>query len=75
MDAPAARGVPRGGRNFQMTGVRHSHPDRADGPVRLTLILPRRVWAGCTKLLTSEKRGAAHPALHGEKKVIIDRRD
>src|SRR5258706_15529995 len=55
MDAPAARGLPRGGRNFRMTGVRHSHPDRADGPARLTLILPRRVWAGWTKLLTSEK--------------------
>jgi hypothetical protein len=35
MDAPAARGFPRGGRNFRMTGVRHSHPDRADGPARL----------------------------------------
>src|SRR5215213_4152395 len=61
MDAPAARGLPRGGRNFRMTGVRHSHPDRDDGPARLTPILPQLAWSDCAKLLTSDKTTGSTP--------------
>jgi hypothetical protein len=62
MDAPAARGFPRGGRNFRMTGVRRSHPDRADGPTRLDRdsVIARMVRL--YKIAHKQKNEAAHPA-------------